>query len=179
MATIECACPPTPAGDVRHPDGDLVTLRERLDFRSSLTARNAIVVLKSEDADASPGEILAALTETYLLVGIESWTLVDARGKPVPVSKAAIRVLMEEHQESAMAIGDEADGLYNEAVIGPLVRKASSSSPPTPIGASTSATGGGSPPRKRSRPSSTSTTPMAATERMSASPAGGSSSSRS
>lgn len=174
MATIECACP----GDVRHPDGDVVTLRERLDFRSALTARNAIVVLKSEDPDASPGEILAALTETYLLVGIESWTLVDARGKPVPVSKAAIRALMDEHQESAMAIGDEADGLYNEAVIGPLVRRASTSSPPTPIGRSTSARSGGAP-RKRSKPSSTTASPTAVTERMSASPGGGSSSSRS
>lgn len=176
MATIECVCPT--AGDVRHPDGDVVTLRERLDFRSALTARNAIVVLKTEDPDAPAGEVLAALTETYLLVGIESWTFVDARGKPVPVSRAAVRAFMDEHQEAAMSLGDEADGLYNEAVVGPLVRKASNSSPPTPIGASTSAKGGGSP-RKRPKPSSTSTSPTDVTERMSASPAGGSNSSRS
>jgi len=176
MVTIECVCPPK-AGETRHPDGDTVTLRPKLDFRSALTARNTIVVLKSEDPDATTADILAALTETYLIVGIESWSLTDERGKALPVSRVAIRDLMDRHPEAAMIIGDEADELYSEAVIAPLVARAQNSSPPTPINASTSATNGSSPkPRKPSRPSSTFTTPTAGTERMSASPAGGSSS---
>ena len=175
MATIGCICPPKADGTPRHIT-DEVTLRERLDFRSALWARNTVAVLKQEDAEASVAEILAALTEVYLLVGIESWTLVDAKNKPVPVSKAAIRALLAEHPDEAMTIGDEADGLYTEAVIAPLLARASNFSPPTPIAGSTSATTGSSPGHpKRSRPSSTSTTPTDGIARMSASLAGGSS----
>ena len=175
MATIECVCPPK-AGETRHPQGDTVTLRAKLDFRSALTARNTVVVLKAEDPDASTADILAALTEVYLLVGIESWSLSDERGKAVPVSRVAIRALMDDHPEAAMTIGDEADEMYSEAVIAPLVARAQTSSPLTPMAASTSATNGSSPKRpKRSRPSSISTTPTDGIERMSASPAGGSS----
>ena len=169
MATVECLCPPKATGEVRHPDGDTITLRERLDFRSALTARNTFVLLKSEDPDVSTAEIMASLTETYLLLGIESWSLltVDEKGKarPLEVSKTAIRDLLLSHSEAAMAVGDEADALYSEAVIAPLVARASSSSPSTPTSESTSATNGSaSRPPKPSKPSSTSTSPMADTE---------------
>src|SRR4051812_49220185 len=124
MATIDCICPPGGDGEPRHPDGDTVTLRERLDLRGALTARNAFLVAKAEDPDMGAGEILAVLTETYLLVGIESWTLADGRGKAVPVNRAAVRDFIAEHPEAAMVVGDEADSLYSEAVVTPLVRMA-------------------------------------------------------
>ncbi len=158
MAVIDCVCPSRPDGSARHPDGDTVTLRPKLDFRSALHARNTVILLRQEGVE-DVAEILASLTEVYLRVGIESWTLVDAKGKAVPVSRDAVRDLMTDHPEAAMTIGDEADELYSEAVISPLVARASTSSPPTPTKDSTSVTNGSSPtPRKRSKPSSTITT---------------------
>lgn len=176
--TIPCVCPPRADGAVRHPDGDTVTLRERLDFRAALTARNTMVLLKTEDPDASAAEVLAVLTETYLLLGITGWSLVDAKNKPVEVSRAAIRDLLAEHPDEAMTLGDAADGLYSEAVILPLLARAQTSSPPTPISASTSAQTESSPKRpKPSKPSSTTTTPTAVTATTSPLRAGVSSSS--
>lgn len=178
MVTIECLCPPKAAGEVRHPQGDTVTLRERLDFRAAVTARNTIVFLKSEDPDASAAEILAALTETYLLLGIESWSLLDAKGKPLPPSKAAIREYLLARPEIAMRVGDAADELYSEAVVLPLLARAQNFSPPTPTNGPTSAPKGSSPkPPKPSKPSSTTTTPTGGTVPTSLSPAGDSSSS--
>lgn len=177
MAHIDCICPPTAGGETRHPDGDTVTLREHLDFRQALTARNAFLVAKAEDEAISTAEVLAVLTETYLMVGIELWTLTDARNKPVPVSKDAIRAMLLARPAAAMVVGDEADALYSEAVISPLLARASSSSPTTPTPVSTSATNGSSPtarkPRKRS---STSTTRTAGIVSISPSPDGDSSS---
>ncbi len=173
MAVIECVCPPKADGTPRHPDGDTVTLRPRLDFRSALMARNTVILLKQDDDQVSVADILAALTEVYLLVGIESWTLVDSHNKPKPVTKQIIRNVIDAHPDEAMVIGDEADSLYSEAVITPLVARASTFLPPTPIDASTSATSGQSPaPRKRSKPSLTTTTQTGGTERMSASHGG-------
>jgi hypothetical protein len=176
---IECVCPPKADGQPRHPAGDTIKLRPKLDFRSSLTMRNAIAVAKAEDPDCSVEEILAILTEHYLLAGIESWSLLDVRGKAIPVSKAAIREFLDGHPDEAMEVGDEADGLYAQAVMRPLLQRASSSSPPTPTNGSTSPTMAISPPRRKpSKPSSTTTTQMAATGPTSSSPGGVYSSSR-
>ena len=175
---IACLCPPNARGETRHPDGDTVTLRERLDFRSALTARNTMVMVKQEDEEASTADILAALTEVYLLIGITGWTLVDAKNKPVDVSRAAIREHLLSNPDVAMVVGDAADELYSEAVILPLLARASNSSPPTPIAGSTSATKASSGRRpKPSKPSSITTIPTAATVTTSSSPAGASSSS--
>ena len=173
MATIECVCPPLRSGEVRHPEGDLITLRERLDFRSALHARNTVILMKQEDENSNAADILAALTEVYLLVGIKSWTLFDDKGKAIEPNRATIRAFMDEHPDAAMTVGDEADGLYSEAVITPLVARASNYSPPTPIKGSTSATNGRSPaPPKPSKRSSTTTTPTDVTATISASPGG-------
>ena len=158
MAVIDCVCPVKPDGSARHPGGDTVNLREKLDFRSALHARNTVILLRQEGVE-DVAEILASLTEVYLRVGIESWTLVDAKGKAVPVSRDAVRDFMDAHPDAATTIGDEADEKYSEAVITPLVVRASKSSPPMPTSGSISATNGSSPtPRKRSKPSSTTTT---------------------
>jgi len=175
MATIRCVCPPKADGQPRHANGDTVTFRERLPFRDALAARNTVILIKQDDPEADAASILAALTEVYLLVGIESWTLTDGKGKPVPVSRQAVRDMMAEHVDEAMTLGDEADALYSEAVIVPLVNRAATYSQPTQTSASTSRTNGSRPaPRKRPKPSSITTIPTAGTERMSASPGGGS-----
>jgi hypothetical protein len=177
MVKIECICPPRADGTERHPDGDTVTLRERLDFRAALAARNSIVMLKNEDPDATSGDILATLTETYLLGGVESWSLVDERGKPVEVSRTAIRERLLSHVDAAMIVGDAADELYAASVILPLLKRAQDSSPPTPTSASTSATMAPSPKRpKPSKRSSITTIPTAATATTSPSPDGDSNS---
>lgn len=175
---IDCLCPPNARGETRHPDGDTVTLRERLDFRAALTARNTMVLVKQEDPDASPADILAALTEVYLLIGITGWTLVDAKNRPVEVSRATIREHLLSNPDVAMVVGDAADEMYSAAVILPLMARANNSSPPTPIEGSTSATKPSTPrSRKPSSPSSITTIPTDATATTSLPPAGGSSSS--
>jgi hypothetical protein len=178
MVNVECLCPPTPAGETRHPDGDTIELHERLDFRSALTARNTIVMLNQEAAETP--EIMAALTETYLLLGIASWSVVDAKGKAVEPNKATIREYLLSRPDTAMAVGDAADALYSDAVLLPLVARVSNSSPGTPTNGSTSRTNGSAPKRpKRSKPSSTSTTPTGVIVTTSSPPDGVSSSSQS
>lgn len=171
---IPCICPPK-GDEVRHPAGDTVTLRDRLDFRAATTARNTVAMMKQEDDDVSTAEILAALTEVYLLQGIASWSVVDARGKAVEPNKHTIREYLLSNPDVAMLVGDEADGLYSEAVIAPLVARASTSSQPSPTPASTSRTNGSGPKhRTPSKRSSTITTLTADTEPTSASPVGAS-----
>ena len=177
MAVIECVCPPKADGNPRHPDGDEINLRDKLPFQSALAARNTVILMRQEDEDtepSTPGEILAALTQVYLFHGIKSWTLTDAKGRPIEPNRHTIRAFIEANPDAAMAVGDEADGLYSEAVITPLVVRASKSLPPTPIDASTSVTNGPSPaPRKPSKRSSTTTTPTEGTATISALPVGG------
>lgn len=169
MAVIPCVCPPRADGTARHPDGDTVKLKPTLDFRDARAARYSVIILKQEDELASVPDILAAMTEQYLLGGIESWTRVDDKGKPLPVTRSTIRAFMVEHPEAADLVGDEADELYTGRVLRPLVTAAQSSLPPTQTSASTSQKAGTRRNRKPSRPSSITTIPMAGTEKMSAS----------
>jgi len=169
---ISCVCPPLANGGPRHSVDD-ITLRDRLAFRAALTVRNTIIVTKSEDAQASIAEILASLTEVYLLEGIEGWSIVDQRNKAVPVSRETVRAFMDEHPDEAMTVGDAADGLYVEAVMRPLLKTASTSSQPTQTTESTSPTIGSEPkPRKHSKPSSTASTQMDGTGTTSSLPGG-------
>jgi hypothetical protein len=175
--TIPCPCPPKADGTARH-ESDTVTLPEVLDFRTTIVVRQSIQWLKTNDPDATVPEIVATLAETYLLHCIEEWSLVDDKGKAVPVSKAAIRERLLPATEAAMAVGNAADDLYTDKVVLPLFLQASSSSPPTQTDEPTSPTSGPGPtPRKPSKRSSITTTPMAVTGPMAASPGGASSSS--
>jgi hypothetical protein len=167
MATIKCICPAKPDGAVRHPDGDTVTVRAALDFQGAVAVRNVIALMAGETGVAE-ADILAALSETYLYHGIESWTLVDDRGKDIPVNRANIHDLLLSHPFEAMTVSDEADGMYQEAVVLPLVNRAAASSPSTPTDDSTSVTTDSSlPPPTPSSPSSISTTPTADTDKTS------------
>lgn len=176
---IDCICPPKADGERRH-EQDAVTLRETLDFRSVTAIRHGISLLEREDSDAYTAEVLAVLTEGYVLHGIEAWTLVDERGKPVPVSRAAIRDAVLSRVDVASVVGDAADELYGEKVLLPLLARASRSSQPTRTEPSTSPQTA-SPTRrpKPSKPSSTTSSRTDGIEATSTSLAGVSSSSQS
>ena len=177
--SIPCVCPPKAGGEPRHAS-DTVTFRDRLDFRGGMVIRKAITMLKVEDPESGAAEVLAAMSEHYMLEGIESWSLTDAKGKPVECDKSAIRRFMDEHQDIVFdSLVDEADNLYSEQVLLPLVRRADASSQPSPTEPSTSApTGSAAKPRRRSPRSSTSTTPTDGITSITPLPAGDSSTSR-
>lgn len=174
---IACLCPPDGA---RHPEGDTVVLRDRLEFRSVTTIRTAVRIMR-EEGITDPAEILATMTEWYLLLGIESWTLVDAKGKPEPVTRDAIRTRLLANDDAAddvVGLADAADDLYQSRVLLPLMNRVSRSSQTTPTAPSTSprtASSGSHP--TRSKRSSTTSSQTAATATTTTSPAGGSSTS--
>lgn len=156
---VRCLCPPDGS---RHPEGEAITFRERLDFRTALLARKSIAWLKNEDPDSGVPEILALLSEFYLLNCIESWTLRDAKGKPLEVSKTNIRsqVLAS---TAAFDLADFADDIYTDQVLLPLAAAGSSSSLPSPTNGSTSPTPGNGPSRRPSKRSSIANTRTVAT----------------
>jgi hypothetical protein len=164
---IDCICPGT---EVRHPDGDTIVLKDKLDFVTATSIRKSLSFLESDDESARAAEVLATLVESYVLFGIATWTLIDEKGRAIPVKHSAIREHVLSKIEAASVIGDVADDLYKATVLLPLVLKASRSSPPSQINGSTS------PPTalrtkrpKPSKPSSTSTSPTDATEMTSSS----------
>lgn len=170
---VPCLCPGSPH------DEDTIVLRDRLPFVEAQTARNSVILLRGDDPNASPAQVLAVMTEQYLLMGIESWSLVDDRGKALPVTKANIRGRVLEDWETASTVADAADELYAEAVLLPLLKAGPASSASTSTGRRTSVRNGtGRATRKPSSPSSISTIPTDGTATTSRRPAGGSSSSR-
>lgn len=169
---VPCPCPGTPH------ETDTVTLRERLGFHEATAIRKGIK-LAGEDGDPmATEERLARAVEGYILYGIESWTLVDEKGKRLGVSRVAIAERILANDDAAYPIGEAADGLYASAVILPLLNRASPSSPATPTEPSTSPTTGSQPtPLKPPSRSSTSRTQTADTATTSSSPDGDSNSS--
>ena len=178
--TIICPCPAKPDGGTRHPDGDTVTLKETLDFRSVTAIRTNISML--EDG-SNIGDIMATLTEGYLVYGIAAWSFVDEKGKPLPVSRAAITDILLADIGAAAIVGDAADDVFGEKVLLPLLNRAGTSSPPSPMEPTSvrppASTQSSDRPPRRSKPSSISTIPTDATGTTSTSPAGDSSSSQS
>lgn len=176
--SIPCICPPK-GDEVRHPDGDTVTLRTTLPFQAVVALRYAIQVTKENDPQASVATILGVLSEHYILGGVESWTVVDEKNKPVEVTPTALRERLLMNLDAAMGVANVADDLYL-AVMLPLLNRVLTSSPPSPTSGSTSPTTGSSgKPRKPSKPSSISHIPTAGTETTSSSLDGVSSSSQS
>ena len=167
---IRCVCPPKADGSPRH-DHDEITLKEKLDFRSSIALRNALALASNEnDGELDFADILAILTERFIRYGIESWTVVDAKNQPMPVSQKAITDLILTDIDLATLIGDEADERYRAAALLPLIERGQTSSRSTQTTASTSPTTPSSTkPRTRSSRSSITSIPTAATETTSSS----------
>jgi len=108
-----------------------------MDFRSSIAIRNALAVASLE-GELDIADILAILSERFIRYGIESWTLVDDKNKPVPVSQQAIADLILTDIELATDIADQADERYRDAVLLPLLQRGSMSSQPSQTNGSTS-----------------------------------------
>lgn len=162
---IGCICPGKPH------EGDTVTLKDPLPFASAMTIRQTLGRVQRDSVDRGEAitvdEYTAILSELYLLYGIAAWTLTDAEGKPVAVTKASVTGLLLADLEAASEVADVADDLYTKKVILPLLPGASISLPGSLTDGSTSATNGtGTTPPKPSRPSSTSTIPTADTAPM-------------
>ncbi len=134
---IKCVCPPKPSGEARHTK-DTVTLKDRMDFRASIAIRNALALEAGDGGEIDMADILAILTERFIRYGIASWSLVDAKNQPVPVSQDAISRLILSDIDLATDIGDEADERYREAVMLPLLLRGQRSSQPSPTNGSTS-----------------------------------------
>jgi hypothetical protein len=175
---IPCICPAKPDGTKRHAS-DTVELRDKLGFLAVDTIKQSLALMYLQDPDAGVPDIFAKVREGYLLLGVESWSLVDAEGNPLPVTKPNIREYLLEDHDIGSAIADVADDLYSEAVMRPLFKAASTSSPPTPTEPSTSPPTGSSdsPTPTPSSPSSTTTSPTDVTETTTSPPAGASNSS--
>lgn len=144
---IDCVCP-TLDGSVRHPEGDTVTIRDRLGFRAVEAIRTEVSLFALSEPDAAYSDSLAIFSEGYVLHGIESWTLQQdgPKGKPEPMppSRANIRAYILDDVLAADVVSTAADKLYAEAVLLPLLNRVSKSSQPGPTISSTS----------RNRPSS-------------------------
>ena len=137
---------------------DTITLRDHLDFRQGKRIQNEILLLEEEQRQ-DVAFVLAVLTEEYILGGVEAWSVVDDKDKPVPVTRDTIREYLLSKPVAAGPVADAADELYQEAVMLPLLRRAQNSSPPTPTGGLTSAPTSSEPKRpKLLKQSSTSTT---------------------
>lgn len=151
---IRCICPPK-NGEVRHAQGDTVTLGDKLNFRTAHGIRWAIAFLQAQDPQTGTAETMAVLSEQYLLSGIEAWSLRDDRGV-IPVSSGAIRTYLLAELDVASFLADKADDLYGPVML-PLLRAASTSSQSTPTDESTSppTTSSEKPPRRSKRSSIT------------------------
>lgn len=149
---VVCPCPGTP-----HPDGDTVELRKTLGLADGIRLQD--LILSANRGGIDTPQLKGQLAEAYLLVGVCGWSFVDAKGKPIPVNDGTIREhLLNDYERSAL-IAEEADALYMQPVLGPLLRRAARSLPGMSTDESTSATRNGSAkPRRRSKPSSTTTT---------------------
>jgi hypothetical protein len=154
---IPCPCPGQP-----HPDGDVVSLREKLGLAAGIAIQRLVIDANQNRPDTA--ELAGRLAEGYLLYGVEAWTLVGEGGGAVPVNETTIRARLLSDFATAAPIADAADGLYMAAVILPLVKGASTTSPSTRTNGSTHPPRRGtSKPRKPSKPSSTTTTPTEST----------------
>lgn len=165
VSGIPCPCPNTP-----HPDGDTVELRDRLGLAAGVEIQATVRGLIGKP-DAV---IVAALVEAYVRHGIVAWTFVDADGAPVDVTPETIQSMVLDDFTLATPVAEAADTLYEDAVLGPLVRMAATSSPTTPTEPSISPTdsGSGESPTPSS-PSSTESTPTDDIETTSSQPDGG------
>jgi len=156
---------------------ETIVLRDRLDFLQATTITKAIAFIDNDDPQTRPALVLATLSEFYVLMGVESWTLTSG-GKPLPVTTANIRTYLLTRPDVGIVV-DAADELYQEQILLPLLARAGSSSPRSQTGTSTSRTPRGAKrPPKPSKRSSISTIPMDSTGETSPEPDGAYSSSQ-
>ena len=154
--SIPCVCP---GDEPRHPEGDTVTLKDKLGFEEATACKQAIQLVEDDGSEVNDltARRLAAVVTQYMFSGIASWTLQN--GAAIPVTAGNIRKYLMSDFVAADLVSSEAETLYNPQVLIPLVNRVATSSRPTPTDELTSVTTGSTPSsRKRSSRSSTTTT---------------------
>lgn len=178
---IRCICPPRADGKPRH-DKDTVKLKEKLTFDDL-----AIYLAQAQVAAGDTVEMLAGLKKRHLYIGIEAWSLVDAKGYALPVDRETIDDVLMPNLDVALYLANMADNEYMPVVLPLLTRgtaswrpgqtedstpptssEAGESPTPTPADQSNQSSSGKSP--KPSKRSSTTSTPTAVTGTMQESP---------
>jgi hypothetical protein len=140
---VPCPCPGTP-----HPDGDTVSLFPKLGLHDGVYAQRKIITAMEGKADGD--EVIATLMDVYCRKGVAAWTLVNDKGKALPVTPENIEAMLLSDFSIGNVVAEAADTLYSPALIDPLRLQVVKSSRPTPTNGSTSHKIGSSPkPRKR------------------------------
>lgn len=138
----DCPCPGTPHE------------HEEVYLEPRLTTPIAVAALAAIRGAPTKAAVLARLTETYLALGIRTWTFTDAEGRVVPVTDDSIEVCIPWSQGGG-EVANKLDELFSGDLFRPLAVAQSKSSPPTSTEPSTSATSGSGsthpkPPRRSS-----------------------------
>lgn len=95
--TIRCECPGEHVTDT-------VTFFDRLDFRRATIIGKALTFIENTDPATRPAEVLATLSEYYLLYGVQSWSIVGPDRKVLDVNTAAIRSVLLEHPDVSVLV---------------------------------------------------------------------------
>lgn len=105
----DCTCTDTP-----HPEGDFVYLHPALTMVGGMAAQGAI-----NGADGDSIVLQELLARVWISHGVQSWNLVDGRGKPRPISADAI---LDEfpYSKGGRLIADACDNLYADEILDPL-----------------------------------------------------------
>jgi len=144
----DCLCANSP-----HPDGDFVYLAPQLSLDGGLAA-NGVIASFSDDLPRLEKELGLSLVSA----GVNGWNFLDDAGLPIPVTPENIRAALP-WDRGGRLVAEEADGLYSQSVIAPLVARllkpsrsgqTAPSSSPTPLHPAG--------PRKRSKRSSSTAT---------------------
>jgi len=113
------------------PDGNWVRLAPHL----SLTA-GAGVMAAIRGAESTNAEVEAAIAAAFLRQGIIAWSMVDADGKPLPITNANIDARLD--WVTAHDVAEKCNELYAADLFRPFLPKIAKSSLPGPKDASTS-----------------------------------------
>lgn len=108
--TVPCPCAGTP-----HPDGDIVTLRDKPTLHMGTTAFGWANVQATERKPSS-GDI----AELYLTEGIVGWTFLLDDGSPRPLDDENLAWFTDDFA-LAYPVADKAADLYTDVIFRPLV----------------------------------------------------------
>ncbi len=108
IVTIDCTCPGKPH------EQDTIVLNPEVSLPLGIAA--AAVISRMTDQTTGIGE----LSPVYLRFGVIAWTLVDANGKPEPVTPERITARLT-YANGGFEVVEAAAGLYSETVMRPLL----------------------------------------------------------
>lgn len=108
----DCSCEGSP-----HPDGDTVELAPELSLTGGMAAQGAIY-----EAEGDSVVLQEQLARVWVTHGVIGWNLLDASGKPKPLSPQAVLAEFP-WMHGGMEIAEACDSLYQEAVVSPLLSR--------------------------------------------------------